>query len=666
MTLIAPGLALLAGLAGGLAVVAMYLLRLRRRPVRVSSVMLWDAAARDFEVNVPLRWLRRSWLLVLQLLVVALLAMALGRPMLEGGGGSRERVVLVVDASASMGVGGSRTRFDEAIERGEAIARRALRDGASVAVVRMGRDAEAVSGLSTSMSEVSAALRGIERGDGVGDVAAAVRVADALVSTGDEGVDGGNGGDGDARGGGRVVVLSDGGGGEQRLPAVRSALVYEAVGGGGGGLDAPLDNVGVSAVRAQRDYADPGLLRVFVRLDRAARGDEATPTPVVVSVDGAAVARRVVEVGDDGAATTIEVRWPGGGVLVVGIDRDDALVADNVAGVSLDAARRPRVLVVAPGGGDDRGWIVGDVLDAMRAGGSVADVVAVDAATALELARRGTTEAFDLVVLDRVDLDARVFGPSGVLGFGRGDIAADGGGGEVGGTYVLRWAREHPVLRDVSLGSVWVGVERDVGGDGDAGMERLARGRRGTLIGAWDGGTRDGAGGSAGRRVEVAFDPAESTWPLDVGFAVFVASAVDWITGRGEAEAGRVWRAGDSVVFGDGLELGRVAVTGAVNGVGGIEREAVVADGVARLGVVERAGVYSVGGAAVVVVGVLDAGETRAAVRDSIGVGATAVAADSAGAGGRLGGRALWPWFVAAAAAIAMLEWGLFAWRSRV
>ena len=42
--------------------------------------------------------------------------------------------------------------------RAEEIARRALRDGARVAVVRMGRDAEAVSGLSTSMSEVSAAL----------------------------------------------------------------------------------------------------------------------------------------------------------------------------------------------------------------------------------------------------------------------------------------------------------------------------------------------------------------------------------------------------------------------------------------------------------------------------------------------------------------------------
>ena len=455
MTLIAPGLALFAGLAGGLAVVAMYLLRLRRRPVRVSSMMLWDAAARDLEANVPLRWLRRSWLLVLQLLVVALLALALGRPMLEGGGGSRERVVLVVDASASMGIGvgsAGRTRFDEAVERAEEIARRALRDGASVAVVRMGRDAEAVSGLSTSMSEVSAALGAIERGDGVGDVAAAVRVADALVSSRDD-VDGDSG---DAGAGGRVVVVSDGGNGQTRLPAVRSAVVFEAVGGAGGGatdkvIDNAIDNVGVSAVRAQRDYADPGLLRVFVRLDRsargAARGEGLTPTPVVVSVDGEAIARRVIEVGDEGAAATIEVRWQGGGVLVVRIDRDDALAADNVAGVSLEAARQPRVLVVAPGGGDDRGWIVGDVLEAMRAGGSVADVVAVDSA---------------------------------------------------------------------------------------------------------------------------------------------------------------------------------------------------------------------------VVVGVLDAGETRAAARDSIGVGATAVAAEAGGAGAGLGGRAVWPWFVGAAVVLAMLEWGLFAWRSRV
>ncbi|MFY7874007.1 MAG: dihydroxy-acid dehydratase, partial [Pirellula sp.] len=50
---------------------ALYLLKLRRRPLRVVSTLFWPRASEDAQVNVPLRWLRPSWLLLLHLLALA-------------------------------------------------------------------------------------------------------------------------------------------------------------------------------------------------------------------------------------------------------------------------------------------------------------------------------------------------------------------------------------------------------------------------------------------------------------------------------------------------------------------------------------------------------------------------------------------------------------------
>ena len=96
-----------------------YLLKLRRRPFRVSSTLFWERAARDLEVNAPFRWLRPSWLLVFHLLILSLLVLALGRPAFRGVDQSFRRIILVIDRSASMSAMDSpadRTRLAEATE----------------------------------------------------------------------------------------------------------------------------------------------------------------------------------------------------------------------------------------------------------------------------------------------------------------------------------------------------------------------------------------------------------------------------------------------------------------------------------------------------------------------------------------------------------------------
>ena len=82
--------------------VSLYFLKLRRRHVTVSSTLLWQKAIQDLQVNAPFQKLRKNLLLLLQLLVLAGLLLAFARPTLRGTAQPGQRVVIVIDQSASM------------------------------------------------------------------------------------------------------------------------------------------------------------------------------------------------------------------------------------------------------------------------------------------------------------------------------------------------------------------------------------------------------------------------------------------------------------------------------------------------------------------------------------------------------------------------------------
>ena len=83
-------------------IVAMYLLKLRRTELVVSSVFLWRRLVRDLEANAPWQRLRRNLLLLLQLLFLAALILALARPFSWTAGPTSQSLILIVDTSASM------------------------------------------------------------------------------------------------------------------------------------------------------------------------------------------------------------------------------------------------------------------------------------------------------------------------------------------------------------------------------------------------------------------------------------------------------------------------------------------------------------------------------------------------------------------------------------
>lgn len=180
MSLLAP-----LGLLGLLAlpvIVAFWMLRLRRPEREVSSTFLWQHLVRDVEANAPWQRLRRSVLLLLQLLCALLLVAVLVRPALDRPAGLAHDLVLVVDASASMSATDVPLDRLDAARRAAIDALRGLPSGGRVSVIAAGDTARVVANEATDASHAVRAIEGIAPSVGTGDMEAALRLADALAA----------------------------------------------------------------------------------------------------------------------------------------------------------------------------------------------------------------------------------------------------------------------------------------------------------------------------------------------------------------------------------------------------------------------------------------------------------------------------------------------------
>ncbi len=177
----AAPLALL-GLAFLPLIVAFWMLKLRRTERTVSSTLLWQRFGEDLQANAPWQRLRRSFLLLLQLLLVVLLALVAAQPFVERPASLARDLVLVIDASASMAA------TDVAPSRLEAarqLALDALRDlpaGGRVSVVAAGATPRVVANATADMGRVRAALAGITATPATADMGEALALASALAA----------------------------------------------------------------------------------------------------------------------------------------------------------------------------------------------------------------------------------------------------------------------------------------------------------------------------------------------------------------------------------------------------------------------------------------------------------------------------------------------------
>ena len=203
MSFLTP-LALVGGLLA-IPIILLYMLRLRRREVTVSSTFLWQQLLQDKEANTPWQRLRRNLLLLLQLIILALLVFALARPFVIVPAVSAGQIALLLDASASMNATDSAdgTRFDEAKRRALEIVDTMNTDD-TMTVIRAAGSPEVLVPYTSDRAMLRSAINGAQPSDASADWTSALTLAAA-----------GSAGSVDFS----AVIIGDGGLGELGAPA---------------------------------------------------------------------------------------------------------------------------------------------------------------------------------------------------------------------------------------------------------------------------------------------------------------------------------------------------------------------------------------------------------------------------------------------------------------
>ncbi|HEV7661913.1 MAG TPA: BatA and WFA domain-containing protein [Chloroflexota bacterium] len=301
MTLLAP--VALWFLLGVPVIFVLYLIQSRYRPQVVASLLLWKRMARDLEAEAS--WRRPRWdlLLALQLLVALLVGLGLARPAVLGGGS--QRLVVVVDTSASMAARDVQpSRFAAARLEAAAVVNAAPVDS-RVSLISAGVRPRIVIENGTS-ANVLAALDTLQTDSNAGDLSGALRVAAGLAAP-------------EAANGSHVVAITDGAV-DLELPQQAVPVSFKLVGGSG-------QNMAVSEVSLRRPIDRADYLAGFARVVNFF--DDVRTTSITIIADGRPVDRSPLTVPAAGHAdATFHVPAGAQTVSVILTDRD-AMPADD-------------------------------------------------------------------------------------------------------------------------------------------------------------------------------------------------------------------------------------------------------------------------------------------------------------------------------------------------
>lgn len=588
-------------------VLLVYMLKLRRRPVLVSSTLLWKRAVKDLEGNIPWQRLSPTLLLLLHLLIVMFLALAIARPVADTGLSEGQRVAIVIDTTASMNaIDDGRSLLEHAKREASQRVRVLFDSGRSpvVSVIEAGLNPRAVLLDSSQRGRVLGAIDGLEPSEQPGDVLDAIELLERLAP---EAIDETN----DQAQSQAVWLFSDGGSITQDTIAMR---------GGSGELipvsrSPGLSNLGIVALSAQRDRVDTDLCRVFVRVLRSENGPLAGFVRVFEGEDLIEAAPIVFREESSSSTHTFELTISSETLLRVELGGSDTLASDDRGWVRVPSPDPVAITVVAPDG--------------------LADPLLIDS---LEVVARAPVRIIDqtnevgtpdLVVYDRIDAPALPSVPS--IGFGSATPQLGRRLDEPSvPRRVLGWERNDPLLRDTGIGAVgYVStIAFDEPGPGERVLARDASGP--VMIERVLGGIR---------HLRLSFALHDSDWAVQFGFTVLMAQVCEQLL-PGAGGSGEVYRTSEVISYLDdsGIERGAGPFT--------------------NIGPVTLPNGREIG------ISLLDERESVLRVRDSVRIG------DGTGSPGMGSGSAsqtdLWRWFVLAAIVLLLLEWLLYLQRVRI
>jgi Ca-activated chloride channel homolog len=460
-------------------VVVFYLLKRKRVTQLVSSTLLWQKFLAETQASAPFQKLRKNWLLLLQIVWLALVVLALARPYFSARTQPAQLRVVILDASASMQAADETpSRFEKA--RAEALQWvDSLANNDQMVVLQAGSNTQVKQSATSEKAALRRALQACVCSDGPTRLVPALRMAESLVR--------------DQRGA-EIHLFSDG-----AVPELSEfenkglPLIFHRVGKGS-------NNLGIVALDARANPEDTHQRAIYASVANFA--SNAVQTEVELLLDERRVETRPLKI--PAGETSPQVFFAAqarDGVFTLRLTARDDLAADNEASIVSLMPRPIKVLLVSNGN---------RLLEkALRAAANVELAVS----TGLNDAAAGV----DFVVLDGVT--PAVWPEGNVLAIHVVNTNWLPQVTRLESPPIVDWRSTHPLLRYASLENVQ--VAESLGTKTPAWAVSLVDSPQAPLILA----------GELGRQriIWIGFDLLESNWPLRVSFPIFMANAVEWL-----------------------------------------------------------------------------------------------------------------------------------------
>ncbi len=324
------------------AILALYFLRLKREPVEVPSTFLWHKAIEDLHVNSLWQRLRRSLLLLLQLLIIALAILALLNPTWQGQQLSGERYIFLIDNSASMSATDVEpTRLDSAKQQTASLIEQ-MRPGSAAMIISFCDVARVEQNFTTNRRDLLARLAAIEPTARSTEIREALLFAAGLANPGRTSTDAGDVQIAEALEA-DLYILSDG-----KMPTVDDFNLgnlkptFITIG------EPTAANVAIAAFSTRRKERDLDQLEAFARLHNYGLQNE----EIVVELwmdDRLIDASQETLAPGESAGVVFPLEQLEEGVLELRAATQDDLALDNVAWATINPPRVSQVLLVTPG-----------------------------------------------------------------------------------------------------------------------------------------------------------------------------------------------------------------------------------------------------------------------------------------------------------------------------
>lgn len=326
------------------AILLLYFLKLRREPLEVPSTFLWSRTIEDLHVNSIWQRLRKNLLLLLQLLLLLLAILACLNPSWRGTTLEDDRVIFLVDNSASMSATDVRpSRLEEAKQQVSALIDE-MKSGDNGMIISFSDSdgAHTIQSYTSNKRLLKRKLETIAPTHRKTDLKKALRFAAGLANPGRNAYDEGDAAAADAMPA-ALFILSDGR--VSRSPDFSMGNLkptYIPI-----GTTNP-KNVGIAAFQAVKNPEKPGQLQAFAAVRNY--GSEAAQVELSLYLDNKMIDAESVSIEAGAqAGTTFSLTNAETGVLRVEIDSPDDLSIDNKGYAVLDTTQRARMLIVTAG-----------------------------------------------------------------------------------------------------------------------------------------------------------------------------------------------------------------------------------------------------------------------------------------------------------------------------